>query len=260
MSRKREAEVISQLFQENQVWHREIMGIITNQALDAILAQQIIEQIFAFAPSPPRSYSQCQEEQVSQRRFPRIIFGSRHCQHRVPPSSNHSGLACRLVSEVANAHRFADTEWPGAPWKTLSPGQGWLRRDGDSLGQSEPGSLTSQTQTRGGSLPVVDRIVEPLRLCPLLFGRFDVLLNLRSNRRDLLPGVFRIFRIGLTHGFGLPFTDSLPHEGGTVGFSHITAVNKEVDHAHITAIVIDLNFPASQSIEQAWTHIPVPLE
>src|SRR6266704_703221 len=149
---------------------------------------------------------------------------------------------------------------PGAPWKTLSPGQGWLRRDGDSLGQSEPGSLTSQTQTRGGSLPVVDRIVEPLRLCPLLFGRFDVLLNLRSNRRDLLPGVFRIFRIGLTHGFGLPFTDSLPHEGGTVGFSHITAVNKEVDHAHITAIVIDLNFPASQSIEQAWTHIPVPLE
>ena len=109
MRRKSQEEVISQLFQENQVWHREIMGIITNQTLDAILAQQIVEQIFAFAPASPRSYSQCPQEQVSQRRFPRIIFGSRHRQHRVPPSSHHSGLACCLISEVANAHRFART-------------------------------------------------------------------------------------------------------------------------------------------------------
>ena len=79
MSRKSQEEVISQLFQENQVWHREIMGIVTNQALDTILAQEIIEQIFAFAPAPPRPYSQCPQEQVSQRCFPRIIFGSRHC-------------------------------------------------------------------------------------------------------------------------------------------------------------------------------------
>ena len=52
MSRKSQEEVISHLFQENQVWHREIMGIVTNQALDTILAQEIIEQIFAFAPAP----------------------------------------------------------------------------------------------------------------------------------------------------------------------------------------------------------------
>src|SRR5947209_14617764 len=131
MRRKSQEEVISQLFQENQVWHREIMGIITNQTLDAILAQQIVEQIFAFAPASPRSYSQCPEEQVSQRRFPRIIFGSRHRQHRVPPSSNHSGLACRLISQVANAHRFpgarlghndmpASSE-PRLPQQTLKP-------------------------------------------------------------------------------------------------------------------------------------------
>src|SRR5436305_8940628 len=107
MRRKSQEEVISQLFQENQVWHREIMGIITNQTLDAILAQQIVEQIFAFAPASPRSYSQCQEEQVSQGRFPRIIFGSCHRQHRVPASSNHSGLARCLISEITNAHRFA---------------------------------------------------------------------------------------------------------------------------------------------------------
>src|SRR5690242_5118430 len=109
MSRKSQEEVIGQLFQENQVWHREIMGIVTNQALDAILAQQIIEQIFAFAPASPRPYSQCQEEEVSHRRFPWIIFWGCHCQHRIASSSNHSGLAGSFISEVANAHRFART-------------------------------------------------------------------------------------------------------------------------------------------------------
>src|SRR6266568_2293022 len=107
MRRKSQEEVIGYFFQENQVWHREIMGIVTNQALDAILTQQVIEQVFAFAPASSRSHSQCPQEQVSQRRFPRIIFGSRHCQDRIAPSSNHSSLACRLISEVANAHRFA---------------------------------------------------------------------------------------------------------------------------------------------------------
>src|SRR6266567_1703924 len=107
MRRICQEEVISYFFEENQVWHREVMSIITNQALDAILAQQVIEHIFAFAPASTRTDSQCQEEQVSQCRFPRIIFGSCHRQDRVPPSPYHSGLACRFISEVANAHRFA---------------------------------------------------------------------------------------------------------------------------------------------------------
>src|SRR6266568_8090153 len=107
MSRKSQEEMISQLFQENQVRHREIMGIVTNQALDAILTQQVIEQIFAFAPASPRSHSQCPQEQVSQRRFPRIIFRSRHYQHRVPPSSNHPGCPRRFIPEIADSHRLA---------------------------------------------------------------------------------------------------------------------------------------------------------
>src|SRR6516165_7246869 len=56
---------------------------------------------------------------------------------------------------------FPDSEWPGAPTNTLSPGQGWLRQAGGPLGLSERDSLTPQTQARDGSLPVVDRIVEP---------------------------------------------------------------------------------------------------
>ncbi len=53
MSRKSQEEMISQLFQENQVRHREIMGIVTHQAFDAILPQQVIEHIFAFAKAVP---------------------------------------------------------------------------------------------------------------------------------------------------------------------------------------------------------------
>src|SRR5437870_13048686 len=107
MRRICQEEMISYFFEENQVRHREVMSIITNQTLDPILPQQVIEQIFAFAPAAPRTHSQCQEEQISERRLPRIIFGSRHRQHRVPPSSHHSGLASCLISEVTNTHRFA---------------------------------------------------------------------------------------------------------------------------------------------------------
>src|SRR5262249_17737296 len=51
-----------------------------------------------------------------------------------------------------------------------------------------------------------------------------------------------------------------PHEGGAVGFTYIAAVDKKVNHADISAIVIDLELPACQTIEQTWTHIPVPLK
>jgi hypothetical protein len=36
-------EVICEFFEENQMRHGEIMSIVTNQALDAILTQQVIE-------------------------------------------------------------------------------------------------------------------------------------------------------------------------------------------------------------------------
>src|SRR6266581_274176 len=43
-------------------------------------------------------------------------------------------------------------------------------------------------------------------LSPLLFGGFDVLLNLCSNRRHFSPGGFRLDRICFAPGFRLPFT------------------------------------------------------
>jgi hypothetical protein len=38
--------------------HGKIMGIIENQALDAILPQQLKKQVFAFTPVPSRSQAQ----------------------------------------------------------------------------------------------------------------------------------------------------------------------------------------------------------
>src|SRR2546423_13126964 len=81
-------------------------------------------------------------------------------------------------------------------------------------------------------------------LAPLLFGRFDIFLDLRSNYSGFLISIFRVFRICFSYGFGLPFTDSLPHKGGTVCLSHIAALDKKVNHADIPAIVLDLAFSA----------------
>src|SRR5205807_7174560 len=69
----------------------------------------------------------------------------------------------------------------------------------------------------------------------LLFGGFDVLLDLCADVCHFRSGGFCGFRIGLAYRFGLPFTDSLPHKGGAVGFAHIAAVYKKVNHADISA-------------------------
>src|SRR5712691_6664825 len=96
----------------------------------------------------------------------------------------------------------------------------------------------------------------------LLFGGNDLFL-------DLCPNIgcscscscgLRLSCIGASHDFRFPLADSLPHEGWAVGFSHITAIHKQVNDGNIPSVVIDLTFPISKSIEQAWTHIPVSLE
>src|SRR5260221_1861876 len=109
----------------------EIMAIITDQALDAILYQQLKEQVFALTPPPPRSQPQCSEQEVSQSRFTGIIFGGCHCQHRKASASNHPCRSRRLIPQIANAHRLATspfghnemplTSMPRIPHKDLKP-------------------------------------------------------------------------------------------------------------------------------------------
>src|SRR5260370_27595193 len=86
---------------------------------------------------------------------------------------------------------FSDTEWPGAPRKTLAPGQGWLRRAGGLLGQSEPGERALHPHTKDGSPRVADRTREPFpvfgELSPAAFWWFRCLPGSVPERSPLPP-------------------------------------------------------------------------
>src|SRR5437764_8818935 len=94
----------------------------------------------------------------------------------------------------------------------------------------------------------------------LLFGRRDLCLDLCPNVGAGGRGRPRLCCICATHGGSFPRTDPLPHEGWAVGFSHITAVHKQINDRDIAPIVIDFKFSTSKPVEQARTHIPVALQ
>src|SRR5712691_7566803 len=83
-------------------------------------------------------------------------------------------------------------------------------------------------------------------LSALLFGRFDLFLDLCPNVSRGSGGSFRRSSVRAAYGFRFPLTDSLPHEGRAIRLSHITALHKQVNDRDITPIVIDLKFPASK--------------
>src|SRR5229473_3242723 len=87
--------------------HRQIMGIIEDQALDAILHQSLKQEIFAFAPSPPRSQPQSSQQEVPQSRFFGIVFWGRHRKPRIAPPTHHPGFTGCLGTQIADTHGFA---------------------------------------------------------------------------------------------------------------------------------------------------------
>jgi len=86
------------------------MRVIDHQTLDAIVQKPLKEQVFAFTPALSPGEPQRGQQEIPQRRFAGIIFGSRHGQHGRAPSADGPGLAARLIPEIADAHRLA------APW------------------------------------------------------------------------------------------------------------------------------------------------
>ena len=85
------------------------MSVIEDQTLDALLYQQLKQQVFAFTPASPRSQPQSGQEKVPQSRFTRIVFGSGHGQHGIAPPTNRPRLAGCLIPQIANPHRLART-------------------------------------------------------------------------------------------------------------------------------------------------------
>src|SRR6266567_1084181 len=98
------------------------MGVVNDQTLDAILHEQLKEQVFAFTPASPRPQPQSGQEKVPQSRETWIVFGSGHGQHGIAPPTNRSRLTGRLIPQIANPHRLArarlchnDMEAPSTP-------------------------------------------------------------------------------------------------------------------------------------------------
>src|SRR5216683_1914201 len=85
------------------------MGIITDQALNAILHQQVKQQVFAFAPSSPRSQPQCCQQKIAEGSFSGIVFWSSHRQYWIASPAHHPGFTLRGSTQIADAHGFATT-------------------------------------------------------------------------------------------------------------------------------------------------------
>src|SRR6266705_845395 len=95
MSWKREEEVISHFFQENQMRHGEIMGIINDQTLDPLLPQQLKEQILRSFQRPrapsPRAVNQWFPRAASRESFLGAVTASTgECRPPIIPASRQA--------------------------------------------------------------------------------------------------------------------------------------------------------------------------
>src|SRR5919109_2953089 len=90
------------------------------------------------------------------------------------------------------------------------------------------------------------------------FARF--VLNARADRSPVVAGDPGLHLVLCAHRSGFPCTDATSHQTGAVGFPHICALDKEVEHTHIPAVVIHLKLAALQSGEQAGADIPAPMK
>src|SRR5258708_8871091 len=67
---------------------------------------------------------------------------------------------------------------------------------------------------------------------------------------------FRLFLVVFAHRSSFPLTDAAPHKRWTVGFSHIHALNQEIQHTQISSVVVHLKLTTGKTREEARTHIP----
>src|SRR5947209_3994038 len=94
----------------------------------------------------------------------------------------------------------------------------------------------------------------------LLLGGLNFFLEAHTDLLCRGCSSFRLFPIMLSLGGRFPLTDPLSHELGTVGFTHVHAFHKQIDHAHIAPIVIQFKLLARQSIEQTRARVPASLK
>src|SRR5213593_2517327 len=72
-------------------------------------------------------------------------------------------------------------------------------------------------------------------------------LNTSTNGQPLFAGDSGLFLIVFAHGSGFPLADSAPHQPRAVGFANIFAFDEDVEHSHVSAVVVQVKFTAPQS-------------
>src|SRR5258708_1065888 len=69
-----------------------------------------------------------------------------------------------------------------------------------------------------------------------------------------------LFLIVFAHGSGFPLADAAPHQLWAVGFPNIFTLDKNIQDAHIAAIVIQVELTAPKPWEEPWRDRPATLK
>src|SRR2546428_405817 len=72
-------------------------------------------------------------------------------------------------------------------------------------------------------------------------------LNTSPNGQPLFTGDLGLLLVVLAHGPGFPLTDAASHQLWAVGFANIFASDEDVEHSHISPVVIQVKLTAPES-------------
>src|SRR5260221_10211787 len=96
------------------------------------------------------------------------------------------------------------------------------------------------------------RLLTCSELCASAFARgCRFILNASPDLQPLGARLPCHHLVVFAHGFGFPFTDATSHELGAVGFSDIATFYEQVEHTHVTPIVIHLELAALEPTEES---------
>src|SRR5436853_7805364 len=78
-------------------------------------------------------------------------------------------------------------------------------------------------------------------------GGFRFVLNTSTNGEPLFMGEMTLLLIVFAHSSGFPLAHSASHQLGTIGFANIFAAHEDVEHSHITPVIVQVKLTAPQS-------------
>src|SRR6266566_5361701 len=85
-------------------------------------------------------------------------------------------------------------------------------------------------------------------------------LDVSTNLSPLLAGNLGLGLVVFPHGSSVPLTDTTSHQLWTVGFADVDALHEDIEHTHVSPVVIHLKGAARQPREEPWSDIPASLK